>query len=86
MDIFNIIFGKEDDKKEEPSSDLFSFLSKASKDNDSDFTEKEIKNMDLEDWQKDLIRSGEYDPYDFEEDSIDEDSYYNEDDDDNNDR
>ena len=83
MDIFDVIFGKDDNKKEEQSPDLFSFISKTAKDNNSDYTEKEINNMDLEDWQKDLVRSGEYDPYDFEEDSIDEDSYYNEDDDDN---
>lgn len=34
----------------------------------------------LEDWQRDLVKSGEYEPYDFEEESMDDDSYYNEDD------
>ena len=34
----------------------------------------------LEEWQRDLIKSGEYELYDFEEESMDDDSYYNEDD------
>ena len=80
MDFFDDVFGDNDDKKKgQQSFGLFSFMTEMSE-NNSDHTEDEIKNMDLEDWQKDLVRSGEYDPYDFEEDSVDEDSYYNEDD------
>ena len=37
--------------------------------------------LDLEDWQKDLVKEGLYDPENFEEDdSDDEDDYYYEDD------
>ena len=46
----------------------------------SNYTKKELEKMGFEDWQIDLIKSGEYEPYDFEEESTDEDSYYNEDD------
>ena len=41
----------------------------------------EIDNYELEDWQKDLVKEGKYDPWNFEEDdSSDEDDYYHEDD------
>ena len=40
-----------------------------------------MDDLDLEDWQKDLVREGLYDPENFEEDdSEDEDDYYHEDD------
>ena len=43
--------------------------------------EQRMKNLDLEDWQKELVRNGEYDPENFEEDdSLDDDDYYHEDD------
>ena len=43
--------------------------------------EEEMDNLDLEDWQKDLVREGKHDPWNFEEDdSEDEDDYYHEDD------
>lgn len=46
-----------------------------------DELEEEMDNLDLEDWQKDLVREGTYDPENFEEDdSEDEDDYYHEDD------
>lgn len=44
--------------------------------------EERMDNLELEDWQKDLVREGKYDPENFEEDdSEDEDDYYHEDDD-----
>lgn len=43
--------------------------------------EKEMDNYALEEWQKDLVRKGEYDPWNFEEDGdLTEDDYYYEDD------
>ena len=43
--------------------------------------EERMNNLDLEDWQKELVREGKYDPENFEEDdSSDEDDYYHEDD------
>lgn len=50
-------------------------------DNEKNEVEEEMDNLDLEEWQKDLVREGKYDPENFEEDdSEDEDDYYHEDD------
>ena len=50
-------------------------------DSDQKELEEEMDNLDLEDWQKDLVRKVLYDPENFEEDdSSDEDDYYHEDD------
>ncbi len=44
--------------------------------------EREMDNYMLEDWQKDLVRKGEYNPWNFEEDGpLEEDDYYYDDDD-----
>lgn len=42
---------------------------------------KNIDNYDLEDWQKELINDGSYEPYNFEEEELEDDDYYSEDDD-----
>ena len=43
--------------------------------------EEDMNNLELEDWQKELVREGKYDSENFEEDdSEDEDDYYHEDD------
>jgi len=43
--------------------------------------EKEMDAYELEEWQKELVRKGEYDPWNFEEDGdLEEDDYYYEDD------
>ena len=43
--------------------------------------EKEMDDLGLEEWQKEEVREGRYDPWNFEEDdSEDEDDYYHEDD------
>ena len=68
---------------------LFDF----SKNNENDFyedltdeekeeLEEKMDELNLEDWQKDLVREGKYDPENFEEEVEDEDDYYYEDDDD----
>ena len=44
--------------------------------------EKEMNYNGLEDWQKDLVRKGDYEPHNFEENGkLDEDDYYYEDND-----
>ena len=49
-------------------------------DNDNNELEESMNNLDLEEWQKDLVREGKYDPENFEEDdSEDEDDYYHDD-------
>ena len=60
-------------KKEENKMGFF--------DKDDDELEERMNYLDLEEWQKDLVREGKYDPENFEEDdSSDEDDYYHEDD------
>ena len=79
MKFFDDLFESKDKNKKQEESSIFSIMTEIA--NDSDYSEQELDQMGLEDWQKDLVRSGEYEPYDFEEDSEDEDSYYNEADD-----
>lgn len=44
--------------------------------------EREMNYNGLEDWQKDLVRKGDYEPHNFEENGkLDEDDYYYEDND-----
>lgn len=42
--------------------------------------DKQIDNEELTELQKEEIKKGNYDPWDFEEDEIDDDSYYSDDD------
>lgn len=56
---------------------LFSLGDKNETPNYSKYTNKEINNFDLEDWQKDLVKSGNYDPNNFgEDDDMEPDDYY----------
>ena len=49
--------------------------------NENNELEERMNNLDLGDWQEDLVREGKYNPENFEEDdSDDEDDYYHEDD------
>lgn len=67
------MFDKDDKKKDNQEFGMFNFMNEESdKDND---------NNELTDWQKEEIRKGNYDPWDFEEDDVDDDSFYSEDDD-----
>lgn len=68
------MFDKDDKKKDNQEFGMFNFMIEESdKDNDD--------NNELTDWQKEEIRKGNYDPWDFEEEDVDDDSYYSEDDD-----
>lgn len=55
---------------------LFSLGDKNETPNYSKYTNKEINNFDLEDWQKDLVKSGNYDPNNSGEDDDMEPDYY----------
>ncbi len=44
--------------------------------------EKEMTRNGLEEWQKNLVRKGDFEPFNFEEEDLDEDDYYYDDDDD----
>ena len=68
------MFDNEDKKKDNQEFGMFNFMNDESdKDNED--------NNELTDWQKEEIKKGNYDPWDFEEDDIDDDSFYSEDDD-----
>ena len=54
----------EDDRKEE---------------NISGYTDKELDNYGLEEWQKKLVKEGKYKPWNFEEEDLEEDDYYSDD-------
>lgn len=43
------------------------------------YTKQELDNYGLEDWQQDLVNKGEYEPYNFEEEDLEDDDYYFED-------
>ena len=64
------MFNEDDKVKDNQSFGLFSFMNEQSDKDDSELT----------DLQKEAIQKGEYDPWDFEEDEVDDDSYYSEDD------
>ena len=68
------MFDKDDKKKDNQEFGMFSFMNEES-DKDKD------DNNELTEWQKEEIKKGNYDPWDFEEDDMDDDSYYSEDDD-----
>lgn len=79
MGLFDDLFGN-DKKKGQQTFGLFSFLEEQQNKNDSKYTSKELDPYGLEDWQKELVKKGEYDPWNFEEDDLEEDDYYHEDD------
>lgn len=48
--------------------------------NNSEYSEEEMDSYGLEEHEKELVRKGEYDPWNFETDGpFDEDDYYSED-------
>ena len=79
MGLFNDLFGN-DIKKSQQAFGLLSFMEEQQKESNSKYTEEELNNYGLEEWQKDLVRKGKYEPWDFEEEDLDEDDYYSEDD------
>lgn len=68
------MFDKDDKKKDNQQAGLFSFMNEESDKEKDD-------NDELTEWQKEEIKKGNYDPWDFEEDDKDDDSFYSEDDD-----
>lgn len=38
--------------------------------------EKKLDNYDLEDWQKEEVKKGNYSPWNFEEEELEDDDYY----------
>lgn len=79
MGLFNDLFG-EDTKKKNQAFGLFSFMNEKQDENNSGYREDELDNYGLEDYQKDLVKKGEYDPWNFEEEDLEEYDYFYEDD------
>lgn len=82
MGLISTLLG-EDKKKQEPKKEksLLDVLTDNKRYKDPDYTDDELNEFGLTDWEKDEVKKGNQDPWDFEEDDQDEDSYYNEDDD-----
>ena len=82
MGLISTLLG-EDEKKQEPKKEksLLDVLTDNKRYKDPEYTDDELNEFGLTDWEKDEVKKGNQDPWDFEEDDQDEDSYYNEDDD-----
>ena len=79
MGLFDDLFGN-DKKKSQQAFGLFSFMNEQQEKNNSEYTDEELDAYGLEDWQKEEVKKGNYDPWNFEEEDLEEDDYYNEDD------
>lgn len=79
MGLFDDLFGN-DKKKSQQANGLFSFMNKQQNNNNSEYTDKELDNYGLEDWQKKEVKKGNYKPWNFEEDDLEDDDYYYDDD------
>jgi hypothetical protein len=79
MGLISTLLG-EDKKKQEPKKEK-SLLETLTETKDPDYTEEDLDDYGLTDWEKDEIKKGNQDIWDFEEEDKDDDSYYGEDDD-----
>lgn len=81
MGLISTLLGE--DKKQEPKKEksLLDVLTDNKRYKDPDYTDDELNEFGLTDWEKDEVKKGNQDPWDFEEEDKDDDSYYGEDDD-----
>lgn len=79
MGLISTLLG-EDKKKQEPKKEK-SILETLTETKDPDYTEEDLDDYGLTDLEKDEIRKGNQDIWDFEEEDRDDDSYYSDDDD-----
>ena len=79
MGLISTLLGEEK-KKQEPKKEK-SLLETLTETKDPDYTEEDLDDYGLTDLEKDEIRKGNQDIWDFEEEDRDDDSYYSEDDD-----
>lgn len=59
---------------------FFDLLNSVGVDDKDEELEQRMNDLGLEEWQKELVREGKYDPENFDEEVEDEDDYYSEDD------
>ena len=71
---------REDEKKEKPKKEK-SLFETLTEDRNPNYKEEDLDDYGLTDWEKDEIKKGNQDIWDFEEEDKDDDSYYSEDDD-----
>ena len=82
MGLFDDLFGN-DKKKSQQAFGLFSFMNEQEKEeNNSEYTDEELDAYGLEEWQKEEVKKGNYDTWNFEEEELEEDDYYFDDQDD----
>ena len=73
----------EEEYDEKPKKSLLQTIeeSKKNKNNKNRYSDKELNEYGLENWQKDLVNKGDFEPWNFEEEDLEEDDYYYDDDD-----
>ncbi len=76
MGLFDDLFGN-DKKKSHEAFGLFSFMNEQQKENNSEYSDEELDNYGLEDWQKEEVKKGNYNQYNFVDEELEEDDYYN---------
>lgn len=79
MGLFDDMFGT-DKKKSQQAFGLFSFMNEQQNENNSDYTDEELENYGLDEQQREEVKKGNYDPWGFEEEDLEDDDYYYEDD------
>ena len=76
MGLFDDLFGK-DKKKSQNAQGLFSFLNQ---EQDNNYSDKDLDDYGLNKNEKEEVKKGNQDPWNFEEEDLEDDDYYNEDD------
>ena len=76
MGLFDDLFGK-DKKKSQNAQGLFSFMNQ---EQDNNYSDKELDDYVLNKNEKEEVKKGNQDPWNFEEEDLEDDDYYNEDD------
>lgn len=79
MGLFDDMFGT-DKKKSQQAFGLFYFMNEQQNENNSDYTDEELENYGLDEQQREEVKKGNYDPWNFEEEDLEDDDYYYEDD------
>lgn len=78
---FSIMILKYSTEKEENKEEISkTYIPKDINTKNNKKNKKNTDNYDLEDWQKELVDDESYEPYNFEEEELEDDDYYSEDD------
>lgn len=65
------------DNKKDNNFGLFSFMN----DEDNELSSEELDDLGLSEFQKEEVKKGNYDSWNFDEEELEDDDYFNEDDD-----